>query len=238
MQGTQYPNFHRFFHSSWRLVFAKENRSNTALPFLTIQSNFLIPLLSKIKSTYETKFLFHEQNSRWKILDGTNLSNVNIIFRLDNPLIILWKKFFVPGDRGKVKKKIIEDHQRKDKTVYDFENRSKWAVYFQPTGNQETVRRIFERLSGLDCSPIEFHANVTVLNSPLPFNAILNRRSNEPTQSFLPNKFTQSRTRDSIRVERRWHAVTIDRTVEISTRSAAGKQRSSCGFYLWVRIPG
>lgn len=117
MQDTQYPNFHRFFHSSWRLVFAKENRSNTALPFLTIQSNFLIPLLSKIKSTYETKFLFHEQNSRWKILDGANLSNVNIIFRLNNPLIILWKKFFVPGDRGKVKKKIIEDHQRKDKTV-------------------------------------------------------------------------------------------------------------------------
>lgn len=141
MQDTQYPNFHRFFHSSWRLVFAKENRSNTALPFLTIQSNFLIPLLSKIKSTYETKFLFHEQNSRWKILDGTNLSNVNIIFRLDNPLIILWKKFFVPGDRGKVKKKIIEDHQRKDKTVYDFDRSGQFIF------NQPAIRKRFEESS-------------------------------------------------------------------------------------------
>lgn len=144
MQDTQYPNFHRFFHSSWRLVFAKENRSNTALPFLTIQSNFLIPLLPKIKSTYEseaTKFLFHEQNSRWKILDGTNLSNVNIIFRLDNPLIILWKKFFVPGDRGKVKKKIIEDHQRKDKTVYDFDRSGQFIF------NQPAIRKRFEESS-------------------------------------------------------------------------------------------
>lgn len=141
MQDTQYPNFHRFFHSSWRLVFAKENRSNIALPFLTIQSNFLIPLLSKIKSTYETKFLFHEQNSRWKILDGANLSNVNIIFRLDNPLIILWKKFFVPGDRGKVKKKIIEDHQRKDKTVYDFDRSGQFIF------NQPAIRKRFEESS-------------------------------------------------------------------------------------------
>lgn len=61
---------------------------------------------------------------------------------------------------------------------------------------------MLERLSGFDCSPIEFHANVTVLN-PLSFLRLnrpaLNRRSSERRLLFLI-KFAQFRTADSIRI--------------------------------------